>query len=686
MVYVGTPPKIADSYYRSSRAYIVPSLPVAAGRGFCAADDLGYWPDYSQISASCRAAYLDWLAGGADDPAADTGFVFLYFYGLERRMFLDDPQPEEREQLVAEATRLRAIYGLNHSVARYVGEFIEAATIVSSDAHEIEPFFESHGWELPLRLRVKIGALIRDDERLSAEWLLSWFLCAGYVSLRTPARRCPEEFRALFTLLFEAKYPQGLKVRKPKAELSSVYRAASSEFEKRLPLLVDGRPVPDIITLGGPLNKAREFADEACDALDAYSRYLGRNPEARGSLEAHALLPAALSSQFACEAMDKLDEWSRGIIEGGGLVPVTELLERLEGTVPLRIGKRQLSDAANLLSGLGIGMAPDPRFALRAPRIGEPVVLFDLGETAPHSSEVSNGYKRALLEMALGSLVAHADGRMVDAERERLIKRADTAPVANEAERLSLQANRVWFETVRPDIKMLRTALKNADEAEILVLRAAAVAMAHADLAVVPEEVAGIESIYKALGLDRSLVYADLHSRVPASGPVSVRGAVPDTGGETIAPEGFVSVAGLNFVKIEEIRSDTQKVASVLAGIFNSDSNAAEVADRPHHATAGGSEPKRESDPGEAWFTNLDAVHQSFLPSLLTKAKWSEGDLMELASSAGLPMAGMIETVNEWSFEEHGEMLIDDYDGYELSAETAEAIRANMMGNAKCGA
>ena len=40
----------------------------------------------------------------------------------------------------------------------------------------------------------------------------------------------------------------------------------------------------------------------------------------------------------------------------------------------------------------------------------------------------------------------------------------------------------------------------------------------------------------------------------------------------------------------------------------------------------------------------------------------------------------MIETVNEWSFETHGEMLIDDYDGYEILPEIAEAIRHTMNG------
>ena len=39
---------------------------------------------------------------------------------------------------------------------------------------------------------------------------------------------------------------------------------------------------------------AQEIADEAMDELDRLSRFLGRNPERKGSFEAHALLPSCL--------------------------------------------------------------------------------------------------------------------------------------------------------------------------------------------------------------------------------------------------------------------------------------------------------------------------------------------------------------------------------------------------------
>ena len=667
MVYVGTPPSVGESYYRQTcRAYIDPALSVASLPADPHSDELGYWPSYSDIPARCRATYLDWLADGATSKYINIGYVFLYFYGLERRLFIDKPQQDEQALIIAEAERLLAIYGANHSIRRYLGEFVETASIVFAREEQIEPIYESRSWELPLPVRIKIGSMVRDGERVSAEWILSWYLCSGYVNLRTPARRCTKEFRALFLVLHEKKYPGGQKVRKPQGKLQYRYRAASSEFDLDLKPTVDGDPVPDITSLSAPVNRAQLIADEASDALDKYSRFLGRNSDRGDSIEAHALLPIEIRDQFPCAGMNALENWAKSIISADGLVAVTELIEKLEGAAPDRIGKRQLTDAADALAGLAIGMAPDPRFALRAPKADEVVVLFDLGEPVLMLEDVSDGYQQALLEMALGSFIAHADGQVVEAEHLRLVELATTAPVANDQERKRLHANRFWFEAVRPDMNMLRRRLKSASSEDSLTLRAAAIAMAHADMAIVPEEVAGIEKIYTALGLERSLVYTDLHARDVTDTPVSVRAAIAEAGGEAIPEDTLSNAVALDMSKIAQIRSNTDRVSTVLGEIFGADAEETSSSE--------------EGPVPDSGFEGLDTIHSAFVQELIAEVSWSADKLEGIAAVNKLPLAGMIETVNEWSFDTHGEMLIDDYDGYEILPEIAEAILQNMNG------
>ena len=73
---------------------------------------------YSEIPSDSRAAYLDWLAAGR--PAgAYIGYVFLFFYGIERRVLIDldrsDLGGDEAGELIAEVERLHGLYGDNNS-------------------------------------------------------------------------------------------------------------------------------------------------------------------------------------------------------------------------------------------------------------------------------------------------------------------------------------------------------------------------------------------------------------------------------------------------------------------------------------------------------------------------------------------------------------------------------------------
>ena len=139
---------------------------------------------------------------------------------------------------------------------------------------------------------------------------------------------------ALFRFRFEERFPQGLKVNKPKKLLEVGYQAASREFEASVTPEIDAKRVPDISGLRRPIEIAQEIADEVMDDLEKFSRYVGRNPDGRGSVEAHALLPAALRGMFPSEELDGIRFWAADIVRNTGLVPVSDVLERLEGKRP----------------------------------------------------------------------------------------------------------------------------------------------------------------------------------------------------------------------------------------------------------------------------------------------------------------------------------------------------------------
>ena len=169
---------------------------------------------------------------------------------------------------------------------------------------------------LPLGLRVAIGRMIKEGVPLTADWLLAWYSACNW--FRTPAKRAQPEFRALFGLLFDELYPNGLRVRMPKRILSARYKASSRAFEADLGRFIS--EVPDIAHLSLPLGVADKIVDQASDALDKYSRFLGRNPWSRDTIEAHVLLPKRLWKLFPCPEMDVVDETGlTGVIRSGHL-------------------------------------------------------------------------------------------------------------------------------------------------------------------------------------------------------------------------------------------------------------------------------------------------------------------------------------------------------------------------------
>lgn len=674
MVYVGTPPRIGSSYYgESCRAYIDPSLSVARFGSDKNGDHMSYWPGYSSIPAVCRATYLDWLAGGRQDGSINPGYMFLFFYGLERRFLVDQPPDDEKQEIVTEVERLKILFADNYSAQRYLGEFLDIARIMAmggislDDATLKQTILENRSWDLPFSLKFALGGMIAEGKAFDAEWLHLWLHCHPERRLRTPAERCGDEFKALFKLKFDALNPDGLKVRTPRKLLKMDYRAASSEFNCSVNLTAgDGGDVaiPDVTDLRSPVQKAQKIADEAMDELDKFSRYLGRNPDGRGSIEAQALLPAALWGLFPSEELEELKDWAREQVAAGGLVPALDVISRLEGETPEKLGKRNLTGAADALARIGFGMAPDPRFSLRGPKIDEPVVIFELGEPVEQLEDVSPAYRTELFELALATFVAHADSKIVEAERRALREKIDAVSALTELERKRLHANLEWYLDVPPDMSWLRSKLKDADAEHHLALRAAVVAIAHADSVIQSEEVACIEKIYKALGIDAGLVYADLHAGDVPDGPVRVKAAEAEAPGEQIPDEPKAKAASLDAARIAAIRNDTERVSSVLGEIFSTDEDVSDEATAAHALPSS--------------MAGLDPKHAMLVEQIIQREHWTDEEFDEIVGKQGLMPSGALEVVNEWAFEKFDEALLDEYDGYDVSPDIAEALKAEI--------
>ena len=661
MVYLG-PDRRQGALSATWKPTILPTLPVAASGPDITGDGMPYWPSYSEIGPNSRAAYLDWLATGRSDRRYGVGHVFLYFYGLERRFFIDSPDLYERRLIINEVDRLLQIYGDHRSVRRYFESFVDAARACLASDEELETkFWTTAGYELPLGLRVALGRMAADGLPMDADWALSWYCAHPDYALRTAASRAFSEFRALFRILFAERHPAGMKIPLPKRTLRAQYRAASSEFEVGLEEYIGA--VPDISRITQPLNAARNLVEEATDSLDKYSRFLGRNPNGRGTIEAHILLPERLWHVFPNPEMDSLREWAVEIIDAGGLCPVEAVVERLEGVAPESIGKRQLTDAADALARLSVGLAPDPRFALRSPKRGEPVVLFNLPEGVTRLEAVSGKYKSLLVSVAIGSFVAQADESVSESESNALAAAIDRDPDLPEGERSRLKANLRWMVAVRPDLSLLRRHLRNAPCETSHEMGQIAFSIAASDGVISGREVAALERLYSAIGLKTDGIYSALHTLSSADDPVTVIPPAEGQPGFAIPPRPDPeNQLSLDADRVAAVMTNTARVSALLSEIFQDEERE--------------EEPAEELGQAENEFGGLDEKHAAFLGELISRLHWGEEEYRKLARQFRLLPDGAMETVNEWSHERFGDLLIVEDDGYMINIEIKDEILA----------
>jgi len=656
MIYVGTPPR-DNQFNEPDKAFIDPRKSVEKKGGEWGGESLPYWPSYSNISPRARATYLDWLAEGRKR-LVNPGYMFLYFYGLERRYFREKSKGDEKSKIISEVHRLRELYKDNRSSVKYLSLFLDATNIEQPLESPPKNIAQSE-------LTVKVGLARRVDanQAIDSQWLRAWFLASAETRLRTPARRCEPEFEKLFDSIFDREFPNGLTIRPPKRKLRATYRAASGLFEADLTEKIGD--LPNVGSLRKPLTIADSIAEEATDALEKYSRLLGKKPDARGTLEAHALLPPEIRNQFPCEEADLVADWAMSIIRRDGVIDAIELLEKLNGIRPDKLTRKRLTDASDTLLGLGIGMAPDPRFALRSPKLGEPVILFGL-PLETDVLDVSENFGAAALRIGIATMIAQVDGTVDESEAAAIDSIAVDTPNLSDAERARLFATARWMRSVPPDMPMMRKRLKDAPESTKEALASLAIEIASIDGNATKEEVGQLEKLFKTLNLSTTDLYSSLHGAVsqPRDEPVTVRPASPiDTGPAVPLEKSTIATSnlGLDFAKVEKIGKDTQHVSALLSEIFGPDE-------------VDGNEEEQATSDNTNCLPGLNEGYSNLVRELAKQENWSEEDFETMAKKHGLMPAGAFETINEWSFTEYDRMFLDEYDGYDVDLEIAAEV------------
>ena len=117
MIYTGNVTRRSTAT-REFAHVIDPALIVDQQNSDTAGASVGYWPAYSQLRPRERRAYLQWLSEGRRTPGFGIGYVFLFLYGLEWRIF-SERALEDAKSILIEIEALKVAYGDNTTFQSY---------------------------------------------------------------------------------------------------------------------------------------------------------------------------------------------------------------------------------------------------------------------------------------------------------------------------------------------------------------------------------------------------------------------------------------------------------------------------------------------------------------------------------------------------------------------------------------
>ncbi len=628
-----------------------------------------YWPMYREISPQARGAYIRWLADGRSAPEADIGYVFLYFYGLERRLLIDIVNnPVYRNEvplLQAELRRLHAIYGnSSSSFERYCSallDFTEAFDVGTQRYTQAVPE-STLRYAVSSHVRIALGQAARDGVPIPDHLALAWAEQAPDINRRTAVTRCAAQFKLLFIAQYRQLYGSGLKINPNKTKLCLSYHAGAFGIGGEIKWKTD---LPDLSVLTAPLKKLQEIVD-ACDlALTPFSRYINKNADA--SERGLFLLPLAIWPAAKQEAWQQLVVGVQQAMQVSSMQALaTQLGHQAE------LSKDMMAALAANLKKENIQFEPDIFASAKTPKLDDKFTLFAKHGTS-FDDVATPAYHAALVTLELAAAVAHADGEFSADELQLLQTHIASWQHLHAAQRQRLHARLLLLREKPITLASLKKKIEPLDASARETIANFAATMVHADGDVSPDEVKLLEKIFTLLGLERSQVYSRIHA---SSARAAFSPAVPQSPAATSAPS-----FALDHQKIAALEQESAKVSALLANIFNDE--AAPVVDLGSPVAESAvlvaddvlEEPAEESVAiAQTNLLGLDQSHSHFLRILISRKEWQRAELTDLAQDLDMMLDGALEHINDAAFDAFDLALTEGDDPIEINAELLEKI------------
>ncbi len=491
-----------------------------------------------------------------------------------------------------------------------------------------------------------LGLMARDGKAVPAAWARTWAIADPIFPRHTPFLRCREYFDELFDARYRDRFGAGVVLKPNKTLLRLEYRPASASFANSV---VAETGLPDVTVLKEPAGQLRALAEECCQELDSYSRYVGRNPTGAKDVAGLALLPPVLVSQSQASHVRQLRDRLASVAGTGTLLQRDELLRLAAFGQPSAFAKREAVALAQVLASAGFGIEPDVRFGGPVPGPQTKMYVFPL--KAGGASAPTQAYSAATLLIRLAALIAAADGSISAEEQRHLESHVATALHLSEHERFRLDAHLRWVLGERPGVGGIKKRLDALAASQREAIGHFLIGVANADGCISPEEIDALGKMYRMLGLNTQDVYS--HAHAAATEPVTVKPAESAASGFALPPRRQVKpkqVVQLNADAIEAKLRETAAVSALLSSVFVEEQAApASIAEEA------------------GCIPGLNPEASAFARLLVTKATWSRDELENAADAGGLLLDGTIEAINEAAFDACNEAVLEGADPLDVN-------------------
>jgi tellurite resistance protein len=647
---------------------VVTSLPVGRAER---ALPLTYWPSYFEASPDQRARYLDWLAAGRRDHEIDVGYLFMTFYGFERRALLDEA---DHEAVVAEVQRLLEERGSSEpSFLGYATSFLAFTTwrrLERVQDRELDQCVGRFARINPDAFTVLLAAHTQQCKPLSAKHAADVVASFAGANRGVVAERAGTELANLFAIRYRDQFGDGLVPIAAKRSTTLKYRPASATLARSGLRLT--ATLPDAIGRPAQFRPLIDIWNACVEDLRKLSATRRRSGAEILTAEAWTALPLELRREIDHPDRARWNEVISSAPKIGDVHIVTGVaLKALVGQSETdKITSAQLKRIGDTAAILGFAMEPEPRLYGRAATDETEFAVWRSGNT---SCPEKATYEAAAGLLSLGLAVALSDGIAKEEELEVVTQLLNEMVPVDEVLRNRLQALRTILvrqpDRVTTVARRLQGTRSSADRAKIgrvLVLVAAA------DGILEVAEHKALRAVYRALGLsaadlDAAMVACDL--RLASDAPVLVDGGATRTDGEVIPrpPEAVgkrPDVVTLDHAAIASIMAETREVATMLAAVLGG-SHEDESPPEGSSIAKFGSEARQDGRsplPPELAIaaTTLDPRYHLALSELVTKAEWNASEVRALGARLKLMPGGLIEVINSWSDEHLGDYLIEE--------------------------